>query len=790
MFTTFAQNRQLVTLKINEKVKIDGQIDSVWLKTKFYTDFVQFEPYNGSKPMQQTYVGIIYDDDALYIAAIMHDSSPDSILKELSKRDEIDEVNTDIVGIILLPFNDKKNAFLFKVSASGVQNDLKINNEDEDVSWDAVWSSAVQINDTGWVAEFKIPYSSIRFPKKDVQEWGINVWRHNRRYREWSSLAYVNNNQNSFINESALLTGIKSIRPPLRLSLFPYLASYLEKSSDNNKFGFNVTYGADIKYGINESFTLDMVLIPDFGQVESDDVVLNLSAFETQYDEKRQFFTEGTELFNKAGLFYSRRIGNQPQDYDLVYEQSDFQTIVNNPSKNKLLNAVKVSGRNANGLGIGVFNAFTAQSIADYIDTNMKTHHFITQPFTNYNIIVFDQTLKNRSNIGIINTNLYNKNKLANVTAVDFNLEDKNNIFRLSSSLTYNKINLINKNQEGFRSYLSFGKIKGNFRFSVSNELASKDFNINDMGYNSYNNYMENHFSIAYNKYNPFGIFLNFHNNIGFSHIMRLNPYEYAVFDVYAESRAKFKNYLDAGLNIGGTPIAQYDFYEPRVQGYKFRIPPHIWLYGWLSPDYRKKFVIDLRTSYNIVPEYNKTAYSIDVSPRIRINDKLFFVLSSEYEFNKWQRGFVEAIPDSAKGWLILFGRRNVATLENSIYLSYIFSKNASFSIKARHYWSTADYKSFYELQNDGTLKDIYYTENKNLSFDALTIDAVFAWQFAPGSEVSVVWKNAVYKDGTYINPSYFKNFEEVLAQPAINSFSIKVLYYLDYNYLKKSDNY
>jgi len=785
-FTVSSQNRTVTAYRTNERIKIDGHLESVWNQAQFFDKFIQYEPYNGNKPSQITKVAFAYDDEAFYVAAIMYDTAPDSILRELSQRDQIDHVNTDIFGLILLPFNDRKNASIFKVSASGVQNDVKMIGENEDPNWDAVWSSAVQINDSAWVVEFRIPYAAIRFPKKDVQEWGINAWRHIRRHREWSSLQFVDNNQNSIVNQSAELSGISNIKPPLRLSLFPYVVAYLEKNPDNNKLGFNLNYGADIKYGLNESFTLDMVLIPDFGQVESDEVVLNLSAFETQYDEKRQFFTEGTELFNKAGLFYSRRIGDRPEDYYKLYLLSGINGIKDNPQKTNLINAFKLSGRNANGLGIGVFNAITSTAKAIYLDTDSNEQTLITQPFTNYNIVVFDQTLKNRSSVGFINTNLINKNRMANVSAADYSFEDKENTFRLGGSITYNSISKINKPHEnGFRNFISLKKIKGNFRFSLSNEMASANFNINDMGYNSYSNYMENHLSLAYNKYKPFGIFLNLRNNIGFSYITRMQPFEYAAFDIYAESRAKFKNHLDIGINAGGTPIAQYDYYEPRIAGFKFRIPPHIWFFGWISPDYRKRFVVDMRFSYNIVPEFQKSAYSIDIAPRIRLSDKLFITFSTEYDFNKSQRGFVEAMPDTAEGWFIVFGSRDLSTFENDIYLSYIFTKTASFSLRARHYWSTANYKQFYVLDKNGTLHEIVYTENQNLSFDALTIDAVFTWQFAPGSEMSLVWKNAIYKHGTYINPSYFKNFGDVINQPAINSISLKIMYYLDYNYLK-----
>ena len=197
----------------------------------------------------------------------MYDSAPDSILRELSKRDEI-EKNCDVVGIYINPFNDGQIEYLFAVTAAGIQADAKQTATSQDGSWDAVWKSSVKVNAKGWVAELAIPFSQLRFPN-DNKEWALNISRGIRRYRENYSWNLINiEYENQAIQQSGLISGIKNIKSPLRLSFMPYASVYADMYNGESSFPYN--YGMDLKYGINESFTLDMTLIPDFGQVSTD----------------------------------------------------------------------------------------------------------------------------------------------------------------------------------------------------------------------------------------------------------------------------------------------------------------------------------------------------------------------------------------------------------------------------------------------------------------------------------------------------------------------------------------
>ncbi|HRD40410.1 MAG TPA: DUF5916 domain-containing protein, partial [Bacteroidia bacterium] len=257
----------------------------------------------------------------IYINAFCYEVSSDSVLHELSTRDN--EANADLFGVFFDTYNDDINAFGFFVTAAGTQIDARYSSEGQDFDWNAVWLSAVNITANGWAVEMKIPYSALRFSAKEEQTWGFNALRKIRRLREMSFWNPVLPTINALVRQFGHVTGLKKIKPPLRLSITPYVAGIINNYPYNQPGIDNTTYnasgGLDLKYGISDGFTLDMTLVPDFSQVQSDNQVLNLSPFEVQFQERRPFFTEGTELFNKGGLFYSRRVGGQPLLYYDVY---------------------------------------------------------------------------------------------------------------------------------------------------------------------------------------------------------------------------------------------------------------------------------------------------------------------------------------------------------------------------------------------------------------------------------------------------------------------------------------
>ena len=282
--------KQIDIPRITVVPTIDGILDDlVWTNAPIATNFVERQPNNG-KPIPdslRTEVKIVYDDLGIYFGATMFDSNPEEIRRELTERDEIGA--DDFFFILLNGYNDRQQSMQFAVTAAGVQYDAKMTNMNEESSWNAVWYSAVKITDFGWVAEVFIPYSELRFPKKDIQVWGLQMEREVNRIGTRYSWSPVDNSIGSFSIFDGEIYGIENIKTPTRLSFQPYVSTYINNYEGETSVNFNG--GMDLKYGINDAFTLDMVLIPDFGQTKFDETVLKLSAFEVQYIEQRPFFT-------------------------------------------------------------------------------------------------------------------------------------------------------------------------------------------------------------------------------------------------------------------------------------------------------------------------------------------------------------------------------------------------------------------------------------------------------------------------------------------------------------------
>jgi hypothetical protein len=801
-FTAKSMNNEKRTFeitKVSESPKIDGVLDDkVWENMPVANNFFQYEPYNGIEPSQPTEVKIIYDDKAIYIAATLYDSNPDSILTEFSQRDVFDGANADLFAVILAPFNDGVNASSFMVSAAGVQSDAKLIGNEEDNNWDAVWESEVKITEFGWVAEIKIPYSALRFPQNGDQVWGIHLWRNIRRHREWSSWNFIDVNIQGFVNQTGDLSGIKDIEPPLRLSVTPYISAYLENDGDDNSWGNDYNAGMDVKWGINQSFTLDMILIPDFGQVQSDDEVLNLSPYEIRYDEKRSFFTEGTELFNKGGIFYSRRIGSQPKNHDNVEDQLGVNdTVTVNPVDTKLINATKISGRTDKGLGLGFFNAMTGASEAVILDTlTGEKRNYTTQGFVNYNMLVIDQSLKNNSYVSFVNTNVLHadENYTANVTGGEFRLNNKENSYQLFGRGSVSQ-KYTDSTEFGHNYMIEFAKTKGNFLFEFMHNTESDTYDPNDMGYIQQNNESTWYAEFNYNINEPFWKVLNWRNEINFVYQNLYKPRKFSEFNFSLSSNTTFaKRYLHAGFFLNFNPVVNRDYFEPRVDGWKFNRPRSGVYNWWISTDYRKTLALDFNQGAWLAFDYEGYGYWFGIGPRIRFNDKWLLTYRTALDFNFNTYGYIEDYEstnvDGTAETVINFGKRDVSTIINTLNTSYVFNSKMSLNFRARHYWSRVQYDDFYQLQEDGYLSPSIgyntYGEDENYNYNAFTVDMKYLWRFAPGSEMAVVWKNAIYTNETDIINNFMDNLNNTFESSQINSISLKILFYLDYQYLMK----
>jgi len=788
----FCAKKTIEAVRIQTPPKIDGRLNEpFWKELPVAGDFVQYAPWNGKKPAFPTEIRFAYDDEALYVGAIMFDPHPDSIFKELGRRDKIESLNTDYISFDILPYNDELNMYEFKVSPSNLQNDCKYSAIGVDITWDAVWQSATSTNDSSWIVEVRIPYSALRLPRFENQVWGINMWRNLQRRHEYSTWTFVDITDNNIFTYYGKLTGIYSIKPPVRLSFTPYLSAYVEKIPEIRNWSYFIRGGMDLRYGINESYTLDMMLIPDFGQVQSDDLILNLTPFEVRYNEKRQFFTEATELFDKCGIFYSRRVGSIPKNYFAPYDSmTSRETVIKNPDLTRIINATKISGRNTKGLGIGFFNAMTTNTWSVLEDTvSGDTRRIMTQGFTNYNVLVVDQNLKNNSYATFINTNYWTPDSryVANVTGAEARICNKKNTLSVLGRLNVSQIY-----QEGSAPVIghnyvvSVSKPSGKFQYEITREEIGDKYDPNDMGFLTNNNQADNTLRMSYNLFTPFWKILSTQTEFLVNYSTLYKPYDFSSlrFQVYNLTGFTnfWQNYLEAGVN----PLGYKDHYEPRVWGWTYR-KPYAYDVTWkIATDTRKMFRIHNTVGIMNSPSNKNFEYWIEAIPRFRFSDKLTLSFDILYDNNKNDNGWVETLYDSLNNPVIFFGRRDVITLSNIINISYIFNTKASISLRARHYWSRARYYEFFTLDPDGNLEKSDYQGDHNINFNAITVDLQFVWYFAPGSELSVVWKNVINTMDNMVDIDYMTDFKNTINSPQSNSFSVRVLYYLDYLNIKK----
>lgn len=789
-FWCYSQKKSLQAQSTVESISIDGKLDEVaWENAPIATNFIMFEPDNG-KPIpegKKTEIKVLYNNDAIYIGAMMYDDEPNKILKEISQRDNFG--TADIFGVFVNGFNDGQQNFEFFVSAADVQGDCIMTDAiGEDYSWDAVWLSKARITDKGWIVEIKLPYAALRFSAENKQTWGINFFREVKRERKKYTWNLIDTKIGTFTQQNGELAGIENIKPPTRLFFLPYASYYLNAADGQKTYG-TMKGGMDIKYGINDAFTLDAILIPDFGQTKYDDQILNLSPFEQQFNENRAFFTEGTDLFNKGNIFYSRRIGGSPSvDPDLNENEEIIETVQNV----NLINALKVSGRTKNGLGIGVLNAVTEKTYATIKDTiSNETRQVVIEPLTNYNVLVLDQRFRKNSSVTFINTNVTRNGHYrdANVTGLAWDLNTKANTYSLYGNAKYSHINK-EEDKNGVFTTIGFAETSGKYRYSIGSDFVTKDYDPNDLGINFYTNYYNFYGNANYRILNPTKHFNSF--RINYNMYAEFNKESGLVQDnsinVNVNLTTVKNNYFGGGITL--YPMESHDYYEPRADNRYVTIPKKIEAWGSISTNYNNKFALDLNPSIAVADEPGRIAYGVDVGPRYRFNDKLLLTYYFSFFRKNNNKGYIDSVDgddNEATPNDIVFANRNVITYSNTIGGKYALNSTMTFNLSVRQYWSYAENKDILQLEQDGTLTPYpEYTDNKNSSFYSWNADLSYSWWFAPGSQVSVLYRNSADNFERVIDKQYKDNVTALLNNDALKHvFSVSVKYFIDYNAVK-----
>jgi hypothetical protein len=580
---------------------IDGKVnDDCWENVGAWSGtFVQQQPDEGKPETEETRMKILYDDHNIYVAFRAYDSEPEKINRWLAPRDQL---KGDAVAILLDSYDDKRTGFCFVLTAGGTRVDfLASNYNNDDYTWNAVWEGKVSNDDKGWYAEFRIPLTQLRYSNKDSeQEWGMAAIRIIDRKMETDHLHLVPRQNNGFVHSIGRLAGISNLPKSRRIEFSPYtsLKYSLSEKEDGNPYAIGSEWGfgagLDGKIGLSSDFTLDFTVNPDFGQVEADPSTINLTAFETWYEEKRPFFMEGKNIFSMMGeeMFYSRRIGSRPQwspdDEEGRYSKT--------PKETHILSAVKVSGKSKKGLSLGILNSLTSKENS-LITENGREYKMTAQPFTSYSVVRVQQDIKGGNTVvggmlSSVNRSLNDDHlssiltRNAYVGALDFeqyfrkreyyvmgavkysNVEgSKEAITKLQRSPVHNfqregalhvKVDESRTNLQGTTGSFLIGRGGKNAKWVTEHRYmwASPGYEPNDMGYLEAADYKLVRGYVAYMENNPVGIFRNYHVDIFYR-----NVWDYSGTTTYnnagIETNMTFKNkwYLYYGLFYEGQNV-------------------------------------------------------------------------------------------------------------------------------------------------------------------------------------------------------------------------------------------
>jgi hypothetical protein len=635
--------------------EIDGLIDDTcWNSVEWGDKFIQREPFDGKPPSQNTKFRILYDDVNIYVAIRAYDSVPSEIVARLSRRDNTDG---DWVGVVFDSYNDKLTGFGFAVTASGVKLDLMMTNDgQDDASWDALWVAKTHIDSEGWTAEFRIPLSQVRFSKKDEMTWGLELFRYYYRKQEMSLWQPIARNAPGFVSLFGELKGLKGISPKKDIEILPYLVSKAEynEKEEGNPFSkghqYNTTIGVDGKIALTNDFTLNFTVNPDFGQVEADPSVVNLTAFESFFEEKRPFFIEGKNIFDfrltggdgdgtRNMLFYSRRIGRNPH-YPGILDDYDYTDI---PSTTHILGSFKLSGKTKNGVSVGVLESLTKSETGKaFVDG--RTDRMIVEPLTNYTIArvqkdfnkgtsilggMFTSTTRSitENQLKYLPSSAYTggidymhtwKNKtyyyavrgLASRLAGDkeaiTDIQESSVHYYQSPDKNYVKLDTSRTSLSGYAGTFEIGKNgNGHFNFMTWVTMRSPGVDFNDVGYMRNADEIQHVFWLGYRQHEPNRYFrsygLNFNEFLGFN--FGGVPI-YKGINVNGFSQLKNYWYINAGFNLDGESL---DLSQLRG-GPALKTPGGYNAWFDVSTDGRKKLTLEISAwTYKGFNQYTST---------------------------------------------------------------------------------------------------------------------------------------------------------------------------------------
>jgi hypothetical protein len=822
---------------------IDGDLsDEAWASAPEITGFTQRDPHEGQPATQQTKIKIVYDDDAIYFGALMEDSGKATPL--LARRDS-DLNNGDYIRISIDSQHDRASGAAFVINASNVQMDMTLYNDIyDDISWDAVWESAAKIVPNGWIAEVRIPYSQLRFQDKPVHTWGFNVSRWNARLAESSRLVFTPKNESAFISRFADLTGIEGIKPKRAFEVVPYgvARNDLHSKYDNpfiQSSSQAMDAGVDVKYGLTSSLTLTGTVNPDFGQVEVDPAVINLSQFETFFPEKRPFFTEGASIFNFGSgpansrwgfnmrfptFFYSRRIGRSPQGFvDPQYIEGLQETgtgidFVDGPGQTTILGAAKITGKIGKGWTVGVLDAvtdkerawFRAGSVVGQQTVEPLTNYFVGRAMKTYgkdSRIGFMLTSTNRKLTDNLEPRLRENNYFAGVDGYTL-FKDKTWILewlggstlvdgsqsaiattQLSAARYYQRpdaehveFDPTRTSLSGWMSRVMFAKQKGKWRPNLQIQMLSPGFELNDVGFLPRADAISTHAVLHYldtdlKKYTrEVSIWVGKWQNFNFDGDVTGNGLNTSLY-------AQFKNYMWAEAWAGGR-VDSIDDQKTRG-GPAAMGPGNVFVGAGGGTDSRKKVSFSFGTELVDVNDGGSSDY-VWSTLTYRPKPSLRFELSPTYGTTRTMAQYVTRIADA--GYAPTYGNRYIfatidqRSLELGIRSEWTVSSRLSMQLYLQPFIASGDYHSFKQLTR---ARDDDYTPvdgsafNPDFNFRSVRGSAVVRWEFRPGSALYVVWNENRSDVAPVGDFRMRRDFSALPNAPSEDVFLVKFSYWL-----------
>lgn len=793
-----------------EKPVIDGKLDDpCWETGTWAGDYHQFVPDEGAPPTYPTQHKILYDDKYLYVAFRAYDGEPEKILRHAGARDEF---AGDIVGVNFDSYRDYRTGFEFNLTAWGQKIDLVLFNPmDWDYNWEAVWRGKVGLEDSAWVAEFEIPLSQLRYSNKDEQVWGMHTWRWIDRLQEESNWEQQSKTGPGMLYNYGELRGIKGLKKSRRLEILPYalgdLQTYEKSTSgifDESGHEFGGNMGLNAKIGVSSNYTLDLTVNPDFGQVESDPSVMNLTAFETFYDEKRPFFLEGLTIFDykfdDQTLFYSRRIGHAPS----LTMQSNDTLRIKSPDMTTILSAVKFSGTDSKGLSVGVIQSLTAREYAKVTDQYGNESNRQVEPLTNYMVARiqkgfnagtsvlggmftstkryidspeleflpgssytggFDLIHRWRDKEFFLDARLIGSYITGSEIAIRA-LQESSARYYQRPGAGYLGYDTTRTSMSGYGGKLSIGKgAKGFWRYSTGISWLSPGLEMNDLGYMRTSDNITNRNELSYFVNKPVSIFKTY--DVGFE---QYNIWNFNGTFLGSGGHLSFSSQFLNNWSFSTGMMLQSAAYDSRLLrgGNDMKVPGSISVSGNLRTDPSKNITVGVNYKYSASGSGSAENHTVVPNISIRPLMRLRFRISATYSENHDELQYVSALDYNAVKRYILgsidqktFGMTfrvdlNI-TPEFSIqyYGSPFVSKGKYYDFKRITDPSAANYEDRFSVfsdpllssgrylldENNDMLTD-YSIVNPDFNFHQFRSNLVAKWEYRLGSFIYLVWSS------------------------------------------------